>query len=208
MKNFCQFYCEESGVPDQGSSRTWARLIAQVYEVDPLTCSRCGSPMRILAVFSRHATGVELLLVAHAQEGTPTNVIELSPRENRTGDIWHVQVDGIGPGQYYLYRVFGPYEPDKGHRYNPNKLLLDPYTKAVTGAFIWNLADARGYDPASKEMDLSFFEERWITMGMTANGEVIVVAHQYFVEEPEERIRIISARLATPKERRQYEKIE
>ena len=54
----------------------------------------------------------------------------------------------------------------------------------------------------------SYFEERWITMGRTSSGEVIVVAHQYFVEEPEERIRIISARRATPKERRQYEKIE
>jgi uncharacterized DUF497 family protein len=54
----------------------------------------------------------------------------------------------------------------------------------------------------------SYFEERWITMGATENGEVIVVAHLYFVEEPEERIRIISARHATPRERRQYEKIE
>jgi len=55
---------------------------------------------------------------------------------------------------------------------------------------------------------LSYFEERWITMGATEKGEVIVVAHQYFVEEPEERIRIISSRRATPRERRQYEKIE
>ena len=54
----------------------------------------------------------------------------------------------------------------------------------------------------------SYFEERWITMGTTATGKVIVVAHQYFVEEPEERIRPISARNATPIERRQYEKIE
>ena len=54
----------------------------------------------------------------------------------------------------------------------------------------------------------SYFEERWITMGATENGKVIVVDHPYFVEEPEERIRIISARRATSKERRQYEKIE
>ena len=54
----------------------------------------------------------------------------------------------------------------------------------------------------------SYLEERWITMGATENGEVLVVAHLYFVEEPEERIRIISARRATPRERRQYEKIE
>jgi hypothetical protein len=54
----------------------------------------------------------------------------------------------------------------------------------------------------------SDFEERWITIGATESAEVIVVAHLYFVEEPEERIRIISARRATPRERRQYEKIE
>jgi len=54
----------------------------------------------------------------------------------------------------------------------------------------------------------SYFEERWITMGATQRGDVIVIAHLYFVEDPEERIRIISARLATPQERRQYEKIE
>ena len=54
----------------------------------------------------------------------------------------------------------------------------------------------------------SYFEERWITMGATQIGDVLVVTHMYFVEEPEERIRIISTRRATPKERRLYEKIE
>ena len=54
----------------------------------------------------------------------------------------------------------------------------------------------------------SYFKERWITMGAAKRGDVIVTAHLYFVEEPEERIRIISARRATPQERRQYEKIE
>ena len=75
---------------------------------------------------------------------------------NKTGDIWHIEVEGVGPGAYYLYRVDGPYEPHKGHRFNPNKLLLDPYAKAVTGSFTWNLADARGYDVASPEADLSY----------------------------------------------------
>ena len=54
----------------------------------------------------------------------------------------------------------------------------------------------------------SHFEKRWITMGSTEKGEVVVGAHLYFVEEPEERIRIISARRAAPRERRQYEKIK
>ena len=54
----------------------------------------------------------------------------------------------------------------------------------------------------------SYFEERWITMGATQRGEIIVVAHLYYVEEPEERMRIVSARQATLRERKQYEKVE
>jgi isoamylase len=68
--------------------------------------------------------------------------------------VWHVQVDGVGPGACYLYRVDGPYQPEKGHRFNRHKLLLDPYVKAVTGNFTWRLADARGYDAASHDRDL------------------------------------------------------
>ncbi len=127
------------------------------------------------AVFGRHATGVHLFLFANPQDGRPTDVIELDPRENRTGDIWHVQVDGIGPGQYYLYRVFGPYEPAKGHRFNPNKLLLDPYTKAVTGNFVWNLADARGYDPQSPDKDLSFSK----TSDIAGMPKCIVISDEF-----------------------------
>jgi isoamylase len=108
------------------------------------------------AVFSRHATEVHLLLYAGPEDADPVAEIRLDPRENRTGDIWHVKVSGIGAGTFYLYRAFGPYDPQKGHRFNPNKLLLDPYAKAVTGSFTWNLADARGYDPASPRGDLSF----------------------------------------------------
>jgi isoamylase len=108
------------------------------------------------SVFSRHATEVQLLLYAQPQDADPMAEIRLSPRENRTGDIWHVQVSGIGAGTYYLYRAFGPYEPEEGHRFNPHKLLLDPYAKAVTGSFTWNLADARGFDPGSPNGDLSF----------------------------------------------------
>ena len=69
--------------------------------------------------------------------------------------MWHADVEGIGAGACYLYRVDGPYEPEKGHRFNPNKLLLDPYVKAVTGNFTWNLADARGFDPESPNGDLA-----------------------------------------------------
>ncbi len=108
------------------------------------------------AVFSRHATAVSLLLFDHPQSSSPSREIRLDPRLNKTGDVWHVQVKGVGPGALYLYRVDGPYDPAAGHRFNPNKLLLDPYVKAVTGNFTWNLADARGFDRGSPDSDLSF----------------------------------------------------
>jgi isoamylase len=108
------------------------------------------------AVFSRHATAVSLLLFAGPQDGKPLHEIPLDPARNRTGDVWHVEVEGAGPGTLYLYRVDGPYQPAQGHRFNRNKLLLDPYVKAVTGSFTWNLADARGFDPSSPDADLSF----------------------------------------------------
>jgi len=78
---------------------------------------------------------------------------------NRTGDIWHIWVEGIQEGQLYGYRIDGPYEPSKGHRFNRFKLLLDPYAKAITGNFKWDLSDSRGFDPASPLDDLSFSDE-------------------------------------------------
>ncbi len=110
------------------------------------------------ALFSRHGTAVSLLLFDSPQSGNASAEIELDPHLNRTGDIWHIFVHSVAPGQLYLWRVDGPYEPKMGHRFNRNKLLLDPYSKAVTGSFIWNLADARGYDPSSDQRDLSFSE--------------------------------------------------
>ncbi len=108
------------------------------------------------AVFSRHATAVSLLLFDSPQDAEPACEIPLDPRLNKTGDIWHVLVEDVGPGRLFLYRVDGPYEPEKGHRFNRNKLLLDPYVKAVTGSFTWRLADARGFDQSSPRGDLSF----------------------------------------------------
>ncbi|MFI5367503.1 MAG: glycogen debranching protein GlgX [Spirochaetia bacterium] len=103
----------------------------------------------LFSVFSRHATAVSLLLFVDPLDSIPAHEIAFDPRLNKTGDVWHAQVDGVGPGACYLYRVDGPYQPEKGHRFNRNKLLLDPYVKAVTGSFTWNLADARGDDPAA-----------------------------------------------------------
>ena len=99
------------------------------------------------SVFSRHATSVTLLLFDDPRSSSASREIALDPRLNRTGDVWHVDAHGIGPGAYYLYRVDGPWQPERGHLFNPDRLLLDPYVKAVTGTFTWNLADARTFDP-------------------------------------------------------------
>jgi isoamylase len=83
------------------------------------------------SVFSRQATRVELLLFDDAAAAHPTRVIELDPRTHRTYHYWHVFVPGIRPGQIYAYRADGPFEPERGLRFDPSKALLDPYGRAV-----------------------------------------------------------------------------
>ncbi len=103
------------------------------------------------ALFSEHATGVELCLFN--EKGTK-ELEKISMTENDNG-IWHIYLEGIKPGQIYGYRVDGPYDPLKGKRFNKNKLLIDPYAKKLTGQLIWNKA-IFGYDVDSTEKDLSF----------------------------------------------------
>ncbi len=106
-------------------------------------------------LFSRHATGVRLELYQHPDDSSPTSVIDLDPIRNRTGDVWHVWVRGIAPGQLYGYRIEGPYQPEEGHRFNPHRLLLDPYARAIAGVKDWDFIAARGYDSSSRLADLS-----------------------------------------------------
>lgn len=86
------------------------------------------------SVFSRHAEKIELCLFDAAGEHE-TNRLALPARH---GDIWHGYLAGAGPGQLYGYRVHGPYAPEEGHRFNPHKLLLDPWTRALHGELSWN----------------------------------------------------------------------
>jgi glycogen operon protein len=72
--------------------------------------------------------------------------------------IWHAYLPGVQPGQLYGYRVYGPYEPQNGHRFNPNKLLIDPYAKALSGPVGWH-PSIFGYQPGHPDEDLSFSEE-------------------------------------------------
>ncbi len=79
------------------------------------------------SLFSEHADGVELCLFDEADVETRVPLLE------RTAFIWHGYLPGIGPGQRYGYRVHGPWAPAQGHRFNPAKLLIDPYAKAIDG---------------------------------------------------------------------------
>ena len=99
------------------------------------------------AVFSRHATAVSLCLFDGPEDGEPRVRIDLDPAANRTGDIWHVWVDGVGASQLYLYRVDGPFDPERGHRFNRSCYLVDPYARALTAGFEWRIRDQLGYDP-------------------------------------------------------------
>lgn len=105
------------------------------------------------ALFSRHATLVRLELFEQAHDAVPARIIDLDPARNRTGDIWHVWIKEIQTGQLYAYRVDGPYQPGDGHRFNFNKLLLDPFAMAISQRPDWDFGPARGYDPAAPDPD-------------------------------------------------------
>jgi len=83
------------------------------------------------SVFSREASRVDLLLFDDPAAAHPARVIELDPRSHRTYHYWHVFVPGIPPGQVYAYRAAGPFDPARGLRFDPAKMLLDPYGRAV-----------------------------------------------------------------------------
>jgi isoamylase len=83
------------------------------------------------SVFSKHATAAQLLLFDNVDDPEPSRVIDLDPRVNRTYHYWHAFVPGVTAGQLYGYRLAGPLDPVRGLRFDPNKLLLDPYGKCV-----------------------------------------------------------------------------
>src|SRR5689334_5633066 len=103
------------------------------------------------SVFSRDATGVELLMFDRVDDGRPARAIRLDPVANRTYHYWHVFVPGVAAGQLYGYRVDGPYAPENGWRFDPTKLLLDPYGRgvAVPDRYDRNAARRRGDNAAT-----------------------------------------------------------
>ena len=104
------------------------------------------------ALFSEHATGVQLCFFDRSDDAKPTHTIDV---HERTDLIWHAYLPDVRPGQLYGYRVDGPYEPERGHRFNPGKLLIDPYAKAISGEIRWTDA-MYGYVIGDPEEDRSF----------------------------------------------------
>jgi len=106
------------------------------------------------ALYADNATGVELCLFTTKEDEVETKKIKLT---ERTHQIWHCYLPDAKPGQLYGYRVAGPYEPQNGHRFNPNKLLIDPYAKAIAGTIDWH-DSLFGYEIGSPDGDLSYSE--------------------------------------------------
>ena len=96
------------------------------------------------SVFSRHATGVQLLLFDGVGDTKAARVVRLDPAVNRTYHYWHVFVPDIRPGQLYAYRVEGPFDPAIGVRFDPTKVLLDPYGRGVVVPDAYGRDEARG----------------------------------------------------------------
>jgi glycogen operon protein len=103
------------------------------------------------ALFSENATAIDLCLFSPDGKHE-TGRLRLPCR---TQDVFHGRVEGIGPGQLYGYRVHGPYEPRAGHRFNPNKLLIDPYARALQGKIRWS-DTLYGYPVRGRGRDLAF----------------------------------------------------
>jgi glycogen operon protein len=111
------------------------------------------------ALFSENATAVELQLFADERDAEPCQRIAFHERTNM---VWHAYVPNVRPGQLYGYRVCGPYAPREGHRFNPAKLVLDPYAKAISGPLRWSDA-VFGYTVSSPDQDLTL--DPWDSAG-------------------------------------------
>ncbi|EOR95170.1 Glycogen debranching enzyme [Arcticibacter svalbardensis MN12-7] len=107
------------------------------------------------ALHAENAEGVDLCLFNSTDDLAEDIKIRLKERSHH---VWHVYIPDLKPGQLYGYRVYGPYDPQNGHRFNPNKLLIDPYAKAIAGTIQWHNS-LFGYEMGHPDADLSFSSE-------------------------------------------------
>ena len=119
----------------------------KVHNGAPLGFGAVLTPQGVnFSIYSRDAAKVSLVLFDSEHDVKPSRVIELDSVNNRTGDVWHILIEGLGEGALYLYKVDGPYIPPKGLRFNPHKYLFDPYAKAFTTGSVF-----RSYNKQWKE---------------------------------------------------------
>jgi len=104
------------------------------------------------ALYAENATSVELCLFDAPKDAAERDCVKLADRNNH---VWHIYLPGIKPGQLYGYRTDGPFEPNEGHRFNRNKVLIDPYAKAIAGTVSWH-DSLFGYEMGHPDQDLSF----------------------------------------------------
>src|SRR5207247_3502169 len=130
-----------------------SRPAVRVWPGDPYPLGATWTGVGVnFALFSAHATKVELCLFDSADAPKESAAIEL---KEQTDQVWHGFLPDARPGQLYGYRVHGPYEPQNGHRFNPNKLLIDPYAKAIAGTIRWH-ESLFGYKLNDEQHDTSF----------------------------------------------------
>jgi len=106
-------------------------LTAELRQTAPLGAALTNGGVNF-SVFSKHATRIELLLFNDARDTRPASVIPLDARQHRTYHYWHTFVPNLAPGQIYAYRADGPFAPERGQRFDREKVLLDPYGLAVS----------------------------------------------------------------------------
>jgi glycogen operon protein len=114
------------------------------------------------AVASSHATRIEVCLFDAPDAAVESARIALP---ERSGDVWHGRLHGVQPGQLYGLRAHGPWQPEAGHRFNPAKLLVDPYARALSGPVVWNEA-LRGARPGQPAQADPRDTARWMPKGV------------------------------------------
>jgi len=134
---------------------TLINLVAEMGKALPLGASITHGGVNF-ALFSRNATAVTLVVFESADKDSPRIEIPLDKNIHKTGNVWHCFIRGLQAGTCYLYRVDGPYFPEKGLRFNPHKTLLDPYAKALTSTNEWDYGKCAGYDIDKPGRDLTY----------------------------------------------------
>jgi isoamylase len=138
--------------PEMASIKIW---LGEPY---PLGATWRGNGVNF-ALYSENATGVDLCLFDSPDAPHEHTRVRMT---EQTDQVWHVFLPDVRPGQLYGYRVYGPYQPEKGLRFNSSKLLIDPYARAITGQVYWG-DEMLGYNLLSPEKDLSrdYHDDAW-----------------------------------------------